>query len=42
MVRVARCGHESSNRYYSCETCQPTLEDNDTPEDFGVGLTLRY
>lgn len=25
--RVAKCGHETQRRYFSCEKCQPLLED---------------
>jgi hypothetical protein len=38
--RLARCGHQSSTRYFRCERCLPTLEDNQTPDDWGVGLSL--
>lgn len=38
--RLARCGHYSLTRYFKCELCQPVLEDNQTPDDWGVGLSL--
>lgn len=38
--RLARCGHYSLTRYFKCETCMPVLEDNQTPDDWGVGLSL--
>lgn len=25
--RIAKCGHETQRRYFSCEKCQPSLED---------------
>ncbi len=27
-VRIARCGHETAQRYFACEKCQPTLEED--------------
>jgi len=36
--RLARCGHYSLTRYFKCEGCLPVLEDNATPDDWGVGL----
>lgn len=36
--RKARCGHYSLSRYFKCEDCLPVLEDNSTPDDWGVGL----
>lgn len=39
-TRLARCGHLSSTRYFKCEGCQPVLEDNMTPEDWGCGVSV--
>lgn len=39
-MRLAKCGHYSTNRYFNCSDCVPELEDNMTPEDWGVGVSL--
>jgi hypothetical protein len=39
-LKLARCGHLSATRYFKCEECKPTLEDNTTPEDFGCVVSL--
>lgn len=38
LKRKARCGHYSLTRYFNCENCLPILEDNTTPEDWGIGF----